>query len=120
MKSRKQFRAARGVLVLLSAFALCIGAVAVTWAVGEVPQSEVYDGLASTAYTSSYMNRGSYSGSVNSVGYYDAATVVVGAGAEEEIAFASPTFTLFSRYAKSSAARALDTRPFVGFSLSIK
>ena len=100
--------------------ALCIGAAVVTWAVGEMPQTEVYDGLSNTAYSSSYMNRGSYSGSVNSVGYYDAATVVVGAGAEEEIAFASPTFTLFSRYARSSAARPLDTRPFVGFILRVK
>ena len=52
--------------------------------------------------------------------YRNFAEIGVPAHSEEEIAFASPTFTLFSRYAKSSAARALDTRPFVGFSLSIK
>ena len=113
-------RTARRDFRLSCAAALCVGAAVVTWAVGEMPQTEVYDGLANTTYSSSYMNCGSYSGSVNSVGYYDAATVVVGAGAEEEIAFASPTFTLFGRYAKSSAARSLDTRPFKGFILSIK
>ena len=119
MKNEKYRMARRGFRFLCVA-AVCVGAAAVTWAVGEMPQTEVYDGLANTTCSSSYMNRGSYSGSVNSVGYYDAATVVVGAGAEEEIAFASPTFTLFGRYAKSSAARPLNARPLVGFTLSIK
>lgn len=119
MRSEKHRTARRGFRLSCVA-ALCVGAAAVTWAVGETPQTEVYDGLANTTYSSSYMNRGSYSGSVNSVGYCDAATVVVGAGAAEEIAFASPTFTMFSRYAKSSAARPLDTRPAVGFILSVK
>ena len=120
MKNEKRFETARRGFCLSCMAALCIGATAVTWAVGDVPQTEVYDGLANTTYSSSYMNRGSYSGSVNSVGYYDAATVVVGAGAAEEIVFASPTFTLFGRYAKSSAARPLNARPLVGFTLSIK
>ncbi|MBO7687224.1 MAG: hypothetical protein J6V72_12610 [Kiritimatiellae bacterium] len=118
--TNEKLRTARRGFRLSCVAALCIGAAVVTWAVGEMPQTEVYDGLANTTYSSSYMNRGSYSGSVNSVGYYDAATVVVGAGAEEEIAFASPTFTLFGRYAKSSAARPLNARPLVGFTLSIK
>ena len=119
MKNERLRTARRGFRLSCMA-ALCVGAAVVTWAVGDMPQTEVYDGLANTTCSSSYMNRGSYSGSVNSVGYYDAATVVVGSGAEEKIAFASPTFTLFSRYAKSSAARPLDTRPFVGFTLSIR
>jgi len=119
MRNEKHRTARRGFRLSCVA-ALCVGAAVVTWAVGEMPQTEVYDGLTNTTYSSSYMNRGSYSGSVNSVGYYEAATVVVGAGAAEEIAFASPTFTLFSRYAKSSAARSLDTRPFVGFILRVR
>ena len=119
MKNRKHRKARRG-FRLLCAAALCTGAAVVSWAAGEMSQNEVYDGLANTTYSSSYMNRGSYSGSVNSVGYYDAATVVVGTGAEKEIAFASPTFTLFSRYAKISEARSLDTRPFLGFTLIIR
>lgn len=119
MKDEKH-RTARNDFRLSCVAALCVGAAVVTWAVGEMPQTEVYDGLANTAYSSSYMNRDSYSGSVNSVGYYDAASVVVGAGAEDEIASTSPTFTLFSRYVKSSAARSLDTRPFVGFTLRLR
>lgn len=118
MKDEK-VRTARSGFRLSCVTLLCVGVAVATRAVGEVPQTEVYDGLANTAYSSSYMNRGSYSGSANSVGYCDA-TVVVGAGAEDEIAFASPTFTLFSRYAKSSAAQPLDTRPFAGFILSIR
>jgi len=113
-------RTARRDFRLSCAAALCVGAAVVTWAVGEPPQAEAYDGLANTAYSSSYMNRGSYSGSINSVGYCDAATVVVGAGTTEEIAFSSPTLTLFSRYAKSSEARSLDTRPVKGFILRVK
>ena len=116
----EKLKTARRVFRLSCMAAFCVGAAVAAWAAGETPQTEVYDGLANTTYSSSYMNRGSYSGSVNSVGYYDAATVVVGAGAEGEIAFASPTFTLFSRYAKSSAARSLDTRPFVGFILRVR
>ena len=119
MKNERLKMARRGFRLSCVA-ALCTGAAIVTRAVGEMPQTEIYDGLANTTYSSSYMNRGSYSGSVNFVGYYAAATVGVGAGAEEEIAFASPTFTLFSRYAKSSAARSLDTRPFVGFILRVR
>ena len=120
MRYSENLKTARRGFRFLCVAAVCVGAAAVTWAVGEMPQTEAYDGLANTAYSSSYMNRGSYSGSVNSVGYCDAAAVVVGAGAEEGIAFASPTLTLFGRYAKSSAARSLDTRPFKGFILSIK
>ena len=119
MKNEKLSTARRG-FRLACVVALCVGAAVATRAVGEMPQSEVYDGLANTTYSSGYMNRGSYSGSVNSVGYYDAASVVIGAGAEEELNFASPAFTLFGRYAKASAARSIDARPFLGCAIIIR
>ena len=119
MKNKKFSTARRGFRIAC-VVALCFGAAVATWAVGEMPQVEVYDGLANTTCSSDYMNRGSYSGSVNSVGCYDAASVVIGAGAEEEVTLASPTFTLFSRYAESSAAQPLDTRPFLGCAIIIR
>ena len=120
MKEEKRCGTARRGVYLLCVAALCIGATVATWAVGEVPQTEVYDALANTAYSSGYMNRGSYSGSVNAVGYFEAANVVFGAGSSDVGACASSAFTLFGRYAGHSAARPLDARPYVGCSIIIR
>lgn len=121
MRDGRMAGATKGGTGLLCAVTLCIGVAAVVWADGIVPQTEVYDGLANTAFSSAYMDRADYQGSVNSVGMCDAATLSVGAGAVAERTSSSDAlFTLFGRYAQSSAARPLNTRPFVGFTLSIK
>lgn len=121
MKTQMEIRTAKGRIGLLCVATLCIGVAAVIWADGIVPQTEVYDGLANTAFSSDYMNRANYQGSVTSVGMCDVAALSVGAGAVAERTSSSDAlFTLFGRYAQSSAARPLNTRPFVGFTLSIK
>ena len=53
----EKFSTARRGFRLACIVVLCVGAAVATWAVGEVPQSEVYDGLANTTYSSGYMNR---------------------------------------------------------------
>ena len=120
MKKQKKIRTAKGRICLSCAAALCMGVTAVIWADGIVPQTEVYDGLANTAFSSEYMSRADYHGSVTSVGTCDVAALSIGAGVAEACSSSSALVTLFSRYAQASAARPLDARRFFGFSLSIR
>ena len=120
VKTQKKIRMARGKINLSCIVAFCIGVTAVIWADGTVPQTEVYDGLANTDFSSEYMNRADYSGSVNSVGMCDIATLSIGAGAAMACTSSSSPVTLFSRYAQYSDARPLDTRPPVGLLLFIR
>ena len=120
VKTQKKIRMARGKIRLSCVVALCMGVTAVIWADGIVPQTEVYDGLANTAFSSEYMSRADYQGSVTSVGICDVATLSLGAGAATDCTSSSLLVTLFSRYAQSSDARPLDTRPPIGFLLFIR
>ena len=120
MKTQMKIRMARGRITLSCAVAFCIGVTAAIWADGTAPQTEVYDGLANTDFSSEYMSRADYKGSVNSVGMCDIATLSIGAGVSMTCTSSSPLVTLFGRYAQSSDARPLDTRPFTGLLLFIK
>ena len=120
VKTRKLICMARGKINLSFVVVLCIGVTAAIWADATMPQTEVYDGLANTAFSSGYMDRADYSGSVNSVGMCDIAALSIGAGAATECTSSSSPVTLFSRYAQYSDARTLDTRPPVGLLLFIR
>ena len=121
MRNGRTTGTAGGGAGLSCAVALCIGAAAGTLADGAMPQTEVYDGLANTAYSSEYMNRADYQGSVNSVGSCDGAAYAAGSGASSGVAATAGEkgFEPFSSFALESPARGLDSREPRGFFVRI-